>query len=63
MDQTSLLDSNDEQGMVYQYCKFYDQQGSGLCVKHDHICHIVKCIISLTISFSTPGHTLGKLSL
>ena len=42
---------NDDQGRVYQNCKFHEHFGRASVLGHGHISHIWKCIISLRTFF------------
>ena len=44
MIQTNSVYSNNDQGSVYQNCKFYDPRGRGSCLRCGHVNHIVKLL-------------------
>ena len=50
MNQTNYVYRNDDQGRVYQNCKFHDPQGWGSDVRHGHISHYNEYVLSSTLS-------------
>ena len=50
IDQTNQVCSNDDQGRVYQNCKFHDPQGWGSDVRHGHKSHYSEYVFSSSLS-------------
>ena len=63
IDQTNYVYSNDDQGRVYQNCKFHDPGEGVLKLGCGHISHFVKMHYSFFKIFFPPMHRSDKLSI